>query len=208
MTLGVGQPDSEDMAAYQASHDRGLASALSDTIHSSDALSVTRGDDVLTEIATINDYMRSLGTPYPTPWNPDRPAPTVAALRSNINQGYNAAAQPGSPPGYGPMNAAPYREVNAGGMTYTEALNADVPVLTDNLGSLRGGSYQEPAHELRPGFGRVDADDVLVVVFIALGAYGGYKLAEDKNFPTKAMATAGGALSAWVVAALVSLGMM
>lgn len=207
MTLGVGQPDSDEWAAYRATHDRGLASALSGTIHSSDALSITRGEDVLTEIHNTNDYLQQqYGVPWPTPEPPYRLERTVASAQGNINKGWNAAAQPGEAPGMNvPMQQV--RDVRMGGISYAEALNYNPAPLTDNLGSLRG-PYQEPQQETRPGFGRVDAVDVLAAAFIALGAYGGYKLAEDKNAPTKVAATAGGAIAAWVVAAVVSLGSM
>jgi len=168
MTLGTGQPQRDTVGANQALHDRGLASALSATIPASDALTITRGDDVLTEIQNTNDYLRSqAGVSWPTPWHPYKLRPTVDSRKGNINVGWNAAAQPGSPPGYR-VQAAPYRDVSIGGESYAEAMNYSPAPLTDGLGALRGGSYREPASELRPGFGQTGGA-VAMLPLLALG---------------------------------------
>jgi hypothetical protein len=151
VTLGTGQADRDYLGALQALHDRGLASALSGTIPASAALTVTRGDDVMTEVQRTNDYLQAQhGLPWPPPEPPYRLERTVASTKGNINKGWNAAAQPGSPPGLVPKMPA-VRDVSIGGQSYAEAMNYAPAPLTDNLGSLRG-PYLEPASELRPGF--------------------------------------------------------
>lgn len=209
MTLGVGQPEQEHEVArlVQSEHDRGLANALSGYFGESPALTVSRGEDVLREIHNTNDYLKvQEGLPWPPPDPPYRLERTVASAQGNINQGWNAASQPGAAPGL-QMRTPAVRNLDAGGMSYREALNYNPAPLTDNLGSLRGGSYQEPASELRPGFGRVDgARDILATVLIGLGAYGGYRLAEGRTNTVKVGATVGGLLAGWVVAAVATWG--
>jgi hypothetical protein len=170
VTLGTGRPDRDYAGAQQALHDRGLASSLSAEIPASDALTVTRGDDVLTEIQTVTNYLNGqAGVPWPPPDSPYRLERTVASVPGNINEGWNAAAQQGAAPGMS-VEMPPVRDVLVGGMSYAEALNYAPAPLTDNLGSLRG-PYAEPGRELRPGFGATPWQTTkLVVPALVIGA--------------------------------------
>jgi hypothetical protein len=141
MTLGVGTPEQEHEAAgvVQSQHDRGLAHAMSGYFGESPALTISRGDDVIREISNTTDYIkRQEGTSWPTPETPYE--------LTHIGTGVKL----------------PPKEVNVGAMSWAEALNYSPAPLTDNLGALRGGSHQEPAHELRPGFGEGTARNVTI----------------------------------------------
>jgi hypothetical protein len=129
MTLGAGHQDHDASLLVQSEHDRALSNSLSGYFGESPALTISRGDDVLKEISNTNDYLKGQeGTPWPTPDTPYG--------LTHIGAGVQL----------------PPRDINVGGMTWAEALNYSPAPLTDNLGALRG-PYQEPAHELTPGFG-------------------------------------------------------
>ncbi len=96
-------------------------------------------------------YLHSLGTPWPTPFKPYGLEPTVESYRSSIYEGWNAASQPGAPPGFG------FAEADFGGMTYMEAMEWTPAPLTQALGALGAlAPHQEQAFDLRPGFGAVE----------------------------------------------------
>lgn len=112
-------------------------------------------------------YMKRMaGVSWPTPEIPYTLRPTVSAVRSNINKGWNAAAQPGAAPGLGPMFAEAYFGGSA--LTYEEAVlwTPEPSPLTQQIGALSapvaegqrldGLNYKEPARELRPGFGAAE----------------------------------------------------
>lgn len=114
---------------------------------------------VMTDIRDWEEYDKRMeGKPWPTP-NP-KPyymlEPTVGAEQGDIFVGWNAASQPGSPPGMGG-----FAEINAGAMSYEEAMNYSPAPLTENLGSLRD-SFKEPRRALRPGFGGAGAGGALL----------------------------------------------
>jgi hypothetical protein len=232
MTLGVGIPGRNFRQPQHSVHDRGLAQALSGDYGSSTSFELHRGMDpsdganqsggsnysegmplspssaglsgvlgasdpeVLKQIAQLDRYMsKEAGVPWPTPYRSyDATKPTVSARKSNINKGWNAAAQPGAAPGL--------QDLRMGALTYAEAMNWTPAPLTDNLGALATGPYMEPGSELRPGFGGVDGWNVLDLLIIAGGAYGGYKLAQDRETSVKAAATLGGSAAGLVVAVL------
>lgn len=159
--------------------------------------------EVLTQITKLNKYMKSLGTPWPNVWHPERLQSTVAFRKGNINQGWNAASQPGAAPGL--------QDLRLGDLTYEEAMNWTPAPLTDNLGALAQGprNYAEPAHELRPGFGATDLrENVIPLLVIAAGAYGGYKLAQDRTPGVKFAATAGGAAAGLMVGFVIAMSTM
>jgi hypothetical protein len=204
MTLGVGVAYRDYAGTQQSAHDRGLASALSSFYDASPSLEINRGD-VLTEIQRTQDYIRTQdGMPWPPLAEDYTLSPTVTSRPGNINKGWNAAAQPGSPPG---LDGCGCRDANFGGLTYEQAMNYSPAPLTDNLGSLQrlDQIYQEPSYELRPGFGRIDTDDILSMLIIAAGGYGGYALSRNRATGTRVAVTAGGLLAGYAAAALISL---
>jgi hypothetical protein len=168
---------------------------------------------VLTEIQNTDQYLRTQdGIPWPTPTPGYQIEPTVESYPSNINKGWNAAAQPGSPPGLngcsscGPQGS---RDIAFGGMSYEEAMNYSPAPLTEQLGALRGGSatpYQEPARELQPGFGGGGwhGPDYLAMGLIAAGGYAGFRLSRDRETAVRAGATVGGLLAGLAAAAISS----
>lgn len=79
------------------------------------------------------------GKPWPPPLNQGRISagyvmPTVMSRVSNINKGWNAAAQPGPPPG---LNVG-YSDKTLGPSTWEEALDYAPSPLADQLGALQG----------------------------------------------------------------------
>jgi hypothetical protein len=110
---------------------------------------------VLKEIRNLKRYQKRIdGRPYPNVLRQKAVArgyltPTAFAAKDDINKGWNAASQPGSPPGL--MVGVPIKDVDAGGggLTYAQALNYDPAPLTDHLGSLR--SMADVATKQVPG---------------------------------------------------------
>lgn len=79
------------------------------------------------------------GTPWPTPLNEGKISagyvtPTVMSRVSNINKGWNAAAQPGGAPG----TQVGYSEKTLGPTSWAEAMNYSPSPLADKIGSLQG----------------------------------------------------------------------
>lgn len=119
--------------------------------------------EVRAGIRQWNRYKKSLGTPWPTPAQPYKLEPTVYSEPGSIYEGWNAASQPGSPPGMGGFS-----EINVGAMSYEEAMNYVPSPLTDNLGALRT-DFKEPRRELRPGFGVAQGASVMLPLALAAG---------------------------------------
>jgi hypothetical protein len=121
---------------------------------------------VLTDIQKWERYDKRMGgKPWPTP-NPKpyyKIEPTVQGEPGNIFVGWNAASQPGSPPGMGG-----FAEINVGAMSYEEAMNYSPAPLTEQLGALRG-TFKEPRSELRPGFGAAGAGAAMLPLLMLGG---------------------------------------
>lgn len=114
-----------------------------------------------TEIRRSEAYLRrQAGRSWPSTETPYHLRPTVSSRVSDINEGWNAAAQPGPPPGYDSVFAESV--MGGGGLTYEEAMQWSPAPLTQATTALGApvaegqrldGIYQEPMRELRPGFG-------------------------------------------------------
>lgn len=131
---------------------------------------------ILKEIRNLQRYQKRIdGKPYPNVRNQRAIArgyltPTDFAAKDNLNQGWNAAAQPGAAPGL--MVGAPIKDMDAGGggLTYAQALNYDPAPLTEHLGSLRGvAAFSAPPQV--PGDQTVGPRETKLVVLpmLALG---------------------------------------
>jgi hypothetical protein len=129
----------------------------------------TQHPGVLKLIANAQRYQKRIdGRPYPNVRNQKAIArgylaPTDFSAKDNLNQGWNAAAQPGAAPGL--VVSAPIRDVDAagGGLTYAQALNYDPAPLTEHLGALRGlGAASVP--QQTPGDQSVGARELKLVV--------------------------------------------
>lgn len=131
--------------------------------------------EVLKKIRQMQRYeKRMAGKPYPNVLRQRAIAagyiaPTARSGKDNISKGWNAAAQPGPPPGYSQTDIS-IKDVDPGGegLTYMQALNYDPAPLTDHLGSLRSMD----AVTQKPGDQSVGPRETKTVVLplLALGA--------------------------------------
>jgi hypothetical protein len=140
-------------------------------------------EGILQKIKTSNAYLKRIaGKPYPAPHTPYPWTEFLSyGTKSSLYEGWNAAAQPGDPPGLAGCGCqklpAPsgvsggFKEINVGPMSWEEALLYSPAPLTDNLGALRGLDeiYRESQSDLRPGFAGVGSETLL-----PLAAIGGF----------------------------------
>lgn len=102
--------------------------------------SLAGADGLFETIGRTDTYLTLMkGKPWPTPLNEGKISagyiePTVMSRVSNINQGWNAAAQPGSPPG---LNVG-YSDMTIGATSWAEAMEYSPSPLADKIGELQG----------------------------------------------------------------------